>query len=207
MWLPKDRQVVVKGTDRVNAKALARGVSARARDSRQSGVIFQNALVRTFVLLFEHVRVFFVAALLRLLQLLLLLLFSLEHAKLEFVDFLPSWDQPKEQEGEERAAETDDDKDIVIAQVGYRDPHEAPIDPGTKPASQSTSEAGDRGQQGEAGSLDAFRANLGKYDGHGQEDEALGDDLRDHVREDDQGHVRDAPLQVQTQHKRQSQRS
>ena len=97
MWLPKDREIVVVGTDRVTAETLARSVTTRAWHSRQSGVLLQDALVSPISLLVEQVRLFLVAAECSLFLLLLFFLFfgfSRTHAELEVVDFLSRWDQP-----------------------------------------------------------------------------------------------------------------
>ena len=75
------------------------------------------------------------------------------------------------------------------------------IDERAEPAADCTAEVADGGQEGEARGFDTFRTDLRVDDGHGQEDEALADDLRYDVGEDDEEHVGDAPHYVQAQDK------
>ena len=127
------------------------------------------------------------------------------HRILQLFNCLARRDHPQEQERQERAAEADRDEDPVLTQVLLRDADPLIVDQGSNPAANRSSEVAHAGEEREGRRLDALRTDLRHNDRHGQEDEALRDNLADRVREDDESHVRDAPVDVQAQNEDESQ--
>ena len=115
---------------------------------------------------------------------------------LERVNLCFCWNQPQKEEWDERAGEADQDQLPIVREILCCHANEPVIDLRADPAADGRPEVRHTGKKRERRRFDMFRCDLGEDHGHRQENEALGDDLIDDVKEDDEEHIRDSQLKV-----------